>query len=352
MGDITIRKRLAIVISFFAMVIVVESILIFTGSQVSDAQISSISKHTMPVLNKAHELKLSVIQVQQWLTDISATRGLDGLNDGFDEAENNAQLFRSLIKELSQLNPDKADKYQSLIPVFETYYSAGKKMAQAYIDEGPAGGNALMGQFDTAALALATRVDQLVADTKLTSSEILQQYIHYVRDQNIKLMAGFAVLFVGILLIYFAMNKTLSVLPLVVSSLNKVADGDVSEEDAVSLPTTKNDEVGQICYAIKNMKEKLRNLVLQVESSASQCTVSSGDMSNITNDALRNMQAQNSEIEQVATAMNEMVATVSEVARNTLSATGSAQQAQESTHNGQVVVDETIQVINTLAAGV
>ena len=34
----------------------------------------------------AQTMKYDVIQVQQWLTDISATRGLDGLDDGFDEA--------------------------------------------------------------------------------------------------------------------------------------------------------------------------------------------------------------------------------------------------------------------------
>ena len=33
------------------------------------------------------EIKYHLAQVQQWLTDISATRGMDGLNDGFDEDE-------------------------------------------------------------------------------------------------------------------------------------------------------------------------------------------------------------------------------------------------------------------------
>jgi len=38
-------------------------------------------------------LKLDVVQVQQFLTDVSATRGLDGLNDGFDRAKSFTDKF-------------------------------------------------------------------------------------------------------------------------------------------------------------------------------------------------------------------------------------------------------------------
>lgn len=37
----------------------------------------------------AKDMQMQVVQMQQWLTDISATRGQDGLNDGFKQAEGN-----------------------------------------------------------------------------------------------------------------------------------------------------------------------------------------------------------------------------------------------------------------------
>ena len=43
--------------------------------------------------NAAHQMKLDVVQVQQWLTDISATRAQDGLDDGFNEAEKHKETF-------------------------------------------------------------------------------------------------------------------------------------------------------------------------------------------------------------------------------------------------------------------
>ncbi len=49
-----------------------------------------------PVFDLALALKqvqFDVVQVQQWLTDISATRGQDGLSDGFDKAAEFAKSF-------------------------------------------------------------------------------------------------------------------------------------------------------------------------------------------------------------------------------------------------------------------
>ena len=34
----------------------------------------------------AKDMQMQVVQIQQWLTDISATRGQDGLDDGFTPA--------------------------------------------------------------------------------------------------------------------------------------------------------------------------------------------------------------------------------------------------------------------------
>jgi methyl-accepting chemotaxis protein len=54
----------------------------------------------------AQNMRLNVVEVQQWLSDISVTRAQDGLNDGLDEAEkakqafmDNLSLFRQMYKQ-------------------------------------------------------------------------------------------------------------------------------------------------------------------------------------------------------------------------------------------------------------
>ncbi len=51
---------------------------------------------------KADELKLDVVQVQQFLTDISATRGAKGFDDGFDDAEKFAKDLESVLSDLKE----------------------------------------------------------------------------------------------------------------------------------------------------------------------------------------------------------------------------------------------------------
>ena len=46
-------------------------------------------------LETALNMEINVTQVQQYLTDISATRGLNGLDDGFEQAEKCSKLFLS-----------------------------------------------------------------------------------------------------------------------------------------------------------------------------------------------------------------------------------------------------------------
>jgi len=100
----------------------------------------------------ATDLRLHVVQVQQWLTDISATRAAEGFDDGYVEAEGHAVAFREGIDSFKSAfqaagNLEEIEHLESIAEAFEGYYSAGKEMAQAYIDGGPELGNLAMGCF-------------------------------------------------------------------------------------------------------------------------------------------------------------------------------------------------------------
>ena len=72
----------------------------------------------------------------------------------------------------------------------------------------------------------------------------------------------------------------------------------------------------------------------------------------ITNDSQRGVQQQQSEVDQVATAMNEMSATVQEVARNAAVAAEAARKANGEATTGKQVVSQTVNAINEVAAEV
>ena len=107
----------------------------------------------------AKKMEKSILDVQQSLTDISATRGQNGLDKGWQEAETSAILFQETLQIFRQRIAKQNDSrlqetLDQLSGRFQTYYAQGKNMASAYVDGGPEKGNQRMADFDREALAL------------------------------------------------------------------------------------------------------------------------------------------------------------------------------------------------------
>jgi len=68
------------------------------------------------------------VQVQQWLTDISATRGKEGFDDGFSEAEKyfnegNAILDRAISEHIKFGEPEMVRELRAFKSDFSEFYS-------------------------------------------------------------------------------------------------------------------------------------------------------------------------------------------------------------------------------------
>ena len=341
----TLKKRFILLAGILAAIVTLEGIVLFTGNETMLRHARDITEREIPVLNKAHELKLAVVQVQQWLTDISATRGRDGLNDGFDEAANNARLFKSLISELSKLDSENASRYQVMLPTFAAYYDAGKRMAQAYVDEGPDGGNKMMAQFDSAALKMSEEVDSVLNDIKLRTKSSLDVLEGESLTSEIMAVVGSLIVLVGIGILYVIMVRAISSLPRIAAQM---AEGDLT----ASFDANRNDEIGQIMKSMQSTRDRLLDMVSQITGATAHLSSTSSQMTSVSENTRDSIQQLHSEAEQSATAMNEMTASAQEVANNITHAAQAAQDANEETSSGQQIVDKTISEINGLAAQV
>ncbi|WPZ33714.1 methyl-accepting chemotaxis protein [Thalassobaculum sp. OXR-137] len=131
-----------------------------------EAEVNTAFTKIVPLDLLVKDVRFHVVQVQQWLTDISATRGQDGLNDGFDEARSNRQSFETVVAEATALARDLGytDVVAALKRTSEAmppFYGEGERMANAYIEGGAPAGNKLMGSFDAAAATMADALDTL-----------------------------------------------------------------------------------------------------------------------------------------------------------------------------------------------
>ncbi len=338
-------RRFLLLTVLLAVVVVIEGSVIMVDNMAITSQSIQLAENKIPILNKAHKLKLSVVQVQQWLTDISATRGRDGLNDGFEEAENNAREFRALLNELMALDSEHAERYQAMLPVFDAYYNAGKQMAQAYIDEGPAGGNQMMSKFDEVAAMMAEQVDGFLARVEAEAAAVLSKQQKLAASTGRMIVIGSLIILLCIGFVYLIVSRALAYLPKVVAELKRVAEGDLTS----SIDVTREDEIGDLMRGLQSMQKRLLETISHINATTAQLSTAAEDVSVVTTQTSTNIQKQQSETEQIATAMNEMNATMREVAESVGNTSAAANGANAETAKGREVVEAAVHGIQQLS---
>ncbi|POD34789.1 methyl-accepting chemotaxis protein [Pseudomonas syringae pv. syringae] len=133
-----------------------------------------------------------------------------------------------------------------------------------------------------------------------------------------------------------------------VTAAEQVANGDLTH----SIEVDGEDEVTRLLRALAMMQVNLREAMRHIGSSATQLASAATELNSVTEDSYRGLNQQNAEIDQAATAINEMTSAVEEVARNAVSTSDASNQSSTSALAGQTRVIETVQSIQTLTDNV
>ncbi|TCD24318.1 methyl-accepting chemotaxis protein [Pseudomonas sp. IC_126] len=131
-----------------------------------------------------------------------------------------------------------------------------------------------------------------------------------------------------------------------VTTLEKAAEG--RTDLTVRLPTQGRDELAQMAGSFNTLMEAASGVVGQVTQANLKLMTASEDLSQITSGAQRDAERQESETISLAAAMNEMVATVQEVARSASLAADSTKQTEAEAAQGRRMVEQTMQEIADL----
>ena len=127
-----------------------------------------------------------------------------------------------------------------------------------------------------------------------------------------------------------------------------IADNDLT----TSITNSGRDEVTQLVAAMSRMQTALRATLAQISSSSEQLASSSEELSAVTDDSTRNLRRQNEEIEQAATAVNELTAAIEEVASNASGTAEESHEAETQTRLGLEKVSGTVAAIERLAKAI
>ncbi len=187
--------------------------------------------------------------------------------------------------------------------------------------------------------------DNLMHDAQQEFNQGEQRY-----QQTIKLFA--VVMALGGALIVLLALRVITSIQRAVKLLREASGQMASGDTTVRVRYQGQDELRDVAIAFNNMSERFQTALQDVDRSAEQLAAASEETSVITVNTSESMQKQQNEISQVATAMNEMHATASEVARSASQAADAARHADKEAALGRDVSLQTIDAIESLASGV
>lgn len=131
------------------------------------------------------------------------------------------------------------------------------------------------------------------------------------------------------------------------SRINELASG--SSDLTQRLDDSGKDEISSLAKGFNRFIENHRLFIKDLAGSAQQLSESSNEMAIISVQAKDDSAEQKNQITLVATAVNEMAASIQEVASNTATADESARNAKAETASGLDVVKDNIRITNTLS---
>jgi methyl-accepting chemotaxis protein len=196
----------------------------------------------------AEQIDYDVIQVQGWLTDISATRGADGYDDGFTEAATWAEEFHRDVAELVTLHPEQAEPMAILTERFEEFYSLGRQMAEAYIAGGPDAGNVMMAEFDEASESLSASLELVHADIDADIVVMQQEVAATTGMLRSITAAGALAVLIGVLVMAL---RTASAFSRPIVEMAEAARRAASGDTSVTVRHESDDELGVLADSLR-----------------------------------------------------------------------------------------------------
>jgi methyl-accepting chemotaxis protein len=285
------------------------------------SQVSQVSRLMLQAMNEAH-----VRLAQSRKGDDSAGQGkIEQASQALAQAEQlkttvKDEGYQTVLNEVTghiASFSDKLAEYTGLLEQEKTVYQ----------------------QLHQRAAQVVERVDQAYV------AEDQSMQVQLKNNSLLILGSSVLALLVGLIAAWVITRLIVAPLRSVIRVAQQIAAGDLSAKVEV----TRRDEIGQLMQAMQQMGAGLSQIVSGLQAGIEQLATSAQSLSAVTEQTNLEVSSQKEETEQVATAMNQMTATVHDVARNAEEAALAAQTADGKVESGQQVVRQSMVRIEQLA---
>ena len=345
-GNCSIAKK-TLLLSIISLTLVVFTALWTYYLSTEVRSLAVLAEEEAILTRTAHQIDKDVIQIQQWLTDISATRGLDGLDDGFEQAENSYQSCLSGLsifenQYVKNNDEERLGEINHIRQLLDEYYLSGKQMADAYIKHGPIEGNKSMTVFDERAEILSASLKPFIDhhyDIMLNELKNVSGSVSLLMKSElvIFMLIGFSIVasaFILLRAIVTHMRKSQSI-------IERLARGELTDDLKVE---NGKDEMGRLMGSLGELYQRLQMIVCEVNGSSDRIRDTAHGISS-DNEHLSEMAAKQASILNETT---ESMALISESVRHNAE---QAQKASELATNATAVAREgALAITNTIGS--
>lgn len=198
--------------------------IIWAHSHSIERSIQKTREESLVFAKVGQDLLYQALEVQEALTDLCATQGRDGLDDGAKEAVTVREEFLGNIRKFRDMFEREQDK-QSVAEVtrveqaFENFYAAGVRMADTYVKSGTTAGNQQMASFDKASDDLAAALEPFV------QSQVAEMNASFAHIEHQTLLLRNGILIAGLAVSVLAAILAFAVIRSVIVPIQRVAGG-------------------------------------------------------------------------------------------------------------------------------
>lgn len=345
--DLKIRTKLGLgfgmILVLFILAVAVTTHLLEGVKTNSD----QVANETLPFLMRAYELDLAAVHISDSLTDVSAT----GNKDGFKEAEESAKNFRENLGKFKEMfkkeNDTEAMKQaDELEASFNKYYETGKQMANVFLTQGSQAGDKMMEDFDKHRVKMTAVIEKLKSDHVQEAKSNTGEIVGKINKTLLVLfaMCGISVT-LGALIGFFITRSIAIPLQKAVAAADRLSGGDLTGDIEVN----SKDETGHLLSSMKNMMQKLKDIVSEVTIAADNVAAGSAELSGSAETMSQGATEQAAAAEEASSAIEEMSSTVNQNADNAIQTEKIAIQSAGDAKQGGQAVAQTVTAMKEIA---
>jgi len=301
----------------------------------------TISYHNQTI--KLQELRYHSAQVQQFLTDASLT----GDAESIQEAKSHQDAMTALLPTLADI--DLSDINTLLVSQLDV----GQKMVQAYASNDKSEGDRLMKKPDTGFDAISSRIQTSIdAALKIQNEKMEAQEqsssVSMARENTIQVFSSALLLVVSLVsfgLVSVKVNRPLLQLK------TKLHDLTTGKKDLrFRLPVNGSDEFSAIASDFNQFLNELDHIVSTVQNVSVRTGHQMSSLMSLSKETMDDMSQVQMSSDSLATATQEMSATIHEIAGITDTAKKETEATQHQANDGQTEVTSAVALIQNVAS--